>query len=493
MNIRQAKQQVKNAMTAYFSKDEFGEYEIPLERQRPIFLMGPPGIGKTAIMQQIAQELGVGLVSYSMTHHTRQSAIGLPFIAAKNYGGKESSVSEYTMSEIIASVYDLMEETGVKEGILFLDEINCVSETLAPAMLQFLQFKVFGRHRVPDGWIVVTAGNPPEYNNSVREFDIVTWDRLKRIDIEPDYKAWKEYAAETMVHPAIRSYLDIKESDFYRVESTVDGKTFVTARGWSDLSDMLRLYEKNGLKVDAELIIQYLQNKEIAKGFALYYDLFQKYKSDYRIDRIYAGDFADEILTRAREAKFDEKLSLLGLLLSGLEERFAAIETGEQVGENLLQAVKELRDEPAAFSALIERKKETLSADKQAGKLSRNDQQVQRRTIAALEQLRDTLSDPEDSMPRLRDLIREQRSAVSRSAEEAGKALENSFAFCEKAFGEGQELLILVTELTADSHSAHFIARYGSEGYYRHNQALLVYERQETILRELDALELETP
>ena len=493
MNIRQAKQQVKNAMTAYFSKDEFGEYEIPLERQRPIFLMGPPGIGKTAIMQQIAQELGVGLVSYSMTHHTRQSAIGLPFIAAKNYGGKEYSVSEYTMSEIIASVYDLMEETGVKEGILFLDEINCVSETLAPAMLQFLQFKVFGRHRVPDGWIVVTAGNPPEYNNSVREFDIVTWDRLKRIDIEPDYKAWKEYAAETMVHPAIRSYLDIRESDFYRVESTVDGKTFVTARGWSDLSDMLRLYEKNGIKVDAELVIQYLQNREVAKGFALYYDLFQKYKSDYQIDRIYAGDFADEILTRAREAKFDEKLSLLGLLLSGLEERFAAIETGEQVGENLLQAAKELRDEPASFSALIERKKETLSADKQAGKLSRNDQQVQRRTIAALEQLRDTLSDPEDSMPRLRDLIREQRSAVSRRAEEAGKALENSFAFCEKAFGEGQELLILVTELTADSHSAHFIARYGSEGYYRHNQALLVYERQETILRELDALELETP
>ena len=217
MNIKEAKQQVKNAITAYFSKDEFGEYEIPLERQRPIFLMGPPGIGKTAIMEQIAQELGVGLVSYSMTHHTRQSALGLPFIATKTYGGKEYSVSEYTMSEIIASVYDLMEETGVHEGILFLDEINCVSETLAPAMLQFLQFKVFGRHQVPNGWIVVTAGNPPEYNDSVREFDIVTWDRLKRIDIEPDYKAWKEYAAESLTHPAVCSYLDIKESDFYRV------------------------------------------------------------------------------------------------------------------------------------------------------------------------------------------------------------------------------------------------------------------------------------
>lgn len=55
------------------------------------------------------------------------------------------------MSEIIAAVYDSIEQTGHAEGILFLDEINCVSETLTPAMLQFLQYKVFGRHKVPEG------------------------------------------------------------------------------------------------------------------------------------------------------------------------------------------------------------------------------------------------------------------------------------------------------------------------------------------------------
>ena len=108
-------------------------------------------------MQQIADEMGLGLVSYSMTHHTRQSALGLPMIVEKDYGGTRYSVSEYTMSEIIASVYDCMRETGRTEGILFLDEINCVSETLAPAMLLFLQYKVFGGHRIPDGWVVVTA------------------------------------------------------------------------------------------------------------------------------------------------------------------------------------------------------------------------------------------------------------------------------------------------------------------------------------------------
>ena len=177
MNIRQAKDQIKNAIIAYFSKDEYGNYIIPLEKQRPLYLVGPPGIGKTAIVKQVAAEMNIGLLSYSMTHHTRQSALGLPFIEKKTYDGKEFNVSEYTMGERIASVYDMMDETGIKEGILFLDEINCVSETLSPIMLQFLQYKVFGRHRVPDGWIVVTAGNPPEYNNSVREFDIVTLDR----------------------------------------------------------------------------------------------------------------------------------------------------------------------------------------------------------------------------------------------------------------------------------------------------------------------------
>ncbi|MGN0363353.1 MAG: ATP-binding protein [Bilifractor sp.] len=164
MNIKEAKEQIKNAMIAYFTKDAAGDYVLPIEKQRPVFLMGPPGIGKTAVMEQIASEMGVGLLSYSMAHHTRQSALGLLFIGHRKFNGIEYDISEYTMSEIITSIYQLMEETGVKEGILFIDEINCVSETLAPVMLQFLQYKVFGRHRIPDGWIVVTAGNPPEYN-----------------------------------------------------------------------------------------------------------------------------------------------------------------------------------------------------------------------------------------------------------------------------------------------------------------------------------------
>ena len=116
MNIKQAKEHIKNSVQLYLKKDEYGEYRIPVVRQRPIFLLGSPGIGKTAIMEQIAQELGIALVSYSMTHHTRQSALGLPFITHKNYKGFEFDISEYTMSEIIASVYEDRKSTRLNSS-----------------------------------------------------------------------------------------------------------------------------------------------------------------------------------------------------------------------------------------------------------------------------------------------------------------------------------------------------------------------------------------
>ena len=80
MNIKQAKNEVIRTVRAYLEKRDNGEYVIPVIRQRPLLLLGAPGIGKTQIMEQVANECGIGLVSYTITHHTRQSAVGLPFI-----------------------------------------------------------------------------------------------------------------------------------------------------------------------------------------------------------------------------------------------------------------------------------------------------------------------------------------------------------------------------------------------------------------------------
>ena len=377
MNIKQAKQEIANTLKAYLAKDSLGNYRIPPVRQRPILLMGPPGIGKTQIMEQAAAENGVGLVAYTITHHTRQSAVGLPFVEHRSYGGGDTAVTEYTMSEILASVYRLMEYTGLKEGILFLDEINCVSETLAPMMLQFLQCKTFGNQRLPEGWLIVAAGNPPEYNKSVRDFDVVTLDRVRRIDVTEDFAVWKEYAVRKGVHGAVVSYLDIKKDCFYRVETTADGLQFVTARGWEDLSELLTVYEALGMRAGREVIGQYLQLPRIAKDFANYLELYYKYQRTYHVDDILSGHWQKATASELRAAPFDETLSVLGLLFARLSEAARAARKQDAFVTALHGTLLTLRgrlDEGAepvpVLDSLAEAQRTRLRLERDAGRLA---------------------------------------------------------------------------------------------------------------------------
>ena len=482
MNIKEAKQQIKNAMTAYFACDEFGAFRIPLEEQRPVFLVGPPGIGKTAIMKQIAGEMNVGLISYSMTHHTRQSALGLPMIVRKEYEGRECAVTEYTMSEIISSVYDMIERAGAKRGILFLDEINCVSETLTPTMLQFLQYKTFGTHKVPEGWIVVTAGNPPEYNRSVREFDIVTYDRLKRIDLEPDYPAWREYALNIGIHPAVLTYLDAKKEHFYRITQDSDGKHFATARGWADLSNMIRLYEENAIPVDKQLVCQYLQDSEIAEGFAIYYDIFNKYKSDYQIESILKGAAPQEILERASKAPFDERLSLIGLLLDNINSEIKGVIEKEDVISALLASLREIKG-GESVSSQLEKQSTSMERELRRGILTAEKRRVYEALISFLKKHEDS------AFPEIKEEYDGLLAGMKEAAVKTAARLENVFAFAENCWEEGQELLLIVTELTANIAAARFISRYGCDAYMRHSDALMFRERSIEIIRQLTELE----
>lgn len=250
VTVAQAKTAIAQTAALYFAKDANGRYRIDRRRARPVCLMGPAGIGKTEVVRQVAEEQGLAFLSYSVTHHTRQSAIGLPRLSECEVDGRTVPITEYTMSEIIAEVYRVMRESGKKEGILFLDEFNCASETLRPIMLQLLQSKTFGPHAIPEGWMLVLAGNPSEYNVSARALDAVTADRLRMLWLQPDYNAWRAYMVSRGVHPVVLSYLDDHRRQFYVFEKGKDGEALVTARGWEDLSVMLRMMEEFGYPVD---------------------------------------------------------------------------------------------------------------------------------------------------------------------------------------------------------------------------------------------------
>lgn len=507
MNIKQAKDYIKSSVNLYLKKDEFGEYQVPVVRQRPIFLLGAPGIGKTAIMEQIAQEMGIALISYSMTHHTRQSALGLPFITKKNYGGEEVSVSEYTMSEIIASIYETMEQSGIREGILFLDEINCVSETLAPSMLQFLQYKVFGRHQVPEGWVIVTAGNPPEFNKSVREFDVVTMDRLKLLTVEPDYSIFKTYAMDRHMHGAIISYLDIKKDQFYVMEMTTAGRSYVTARGWEDLSEILYLYEEDKLPVEEELVGQYLHNEKVVKEFTAYYELYNKYKKDYRVEDILAGHPSEQAFARAKEAPFDEKLSLLGMLTDTMQARMKEIMDRAAFLMEVKNPLKALQGKAAEvdqkgllemLELQIQARKKVLHNLQAANSLSEDDKKKHRSVIRFLEEgKKDLLASDSMVLPGGTESFQllqinyvNQVNGLKEQTQVVKEHLHAMFEFVKEAFGVGNEMLIVMTEMTVGNASSRFIASFGSEDYNKYNQELMLSERQQDLQQEIAALDL---
>ena len=336
MTINEAKTQIKNTVMAYLKKDENENYIISVEKQRPVFLLGAPGIGKTAIMAQVANELGINLVAYSMTHHTRQSAIGLPVIKTKNFSGKEYSFSDYTMSEIISSVYESIEKSGIKEGILFLDEINCVSETLSPAMLQFLQYKVFGKHQIPEGWVIVTAGNPMDYNSSAKDFDIATSDRLKIMEINPSFTAWKEYAYKKQIIPEIISFLENRQHFFYVIEEDIDTKKYITPRGWEDLSDIIKIYRDLQLPIESSLIYQYIHHEECAEEFYIYYKNFSE------INKILACKDSNEMVEVMQKTNFNSNYAMIIAMIDNLTKQCANINSLESTAEILNIQIKEL-------------------------------------------------------------------------------------------------------------------------------------------------------
>lgn len=447
MNIQEAKQEIINSVKAYLLKDKNGNYKIEEIRQRPILLMGPPGIGKTQIMEQIAKECNIGLVAYTITHHTRQSAVGLPMITKEEFEGKQISVTEYTMSEIIAGVYKAIKEDGKKEGILFIDEINCVSETLVPTMLQFLQCKTFGNQKLPKGWIIVAAGNPPEFNRSVREFDMVTLDRVRLINIESELSVWKKYAYDRRIHNAIISYLDIRPNNFYRVENDVDGLMFVTARGWEDLSSLIYAYEELDVEISEEIIGEFIKNADVAQDFSAYFDLYNKYKDNYGIADILNGCAEKDVYRRIIEASFDEKLTVVNLCLDSLNKEFIKVSDLKANTDKWYALIKD----KIKSGEDVETEKKDFS--KQADTLK----QLENSTLDKLENVFDFLEGEGFVLP-------EDKSDIGRL---------------------NQEMLIFVTGLTVGRDSSSFLLENKSERYLKYCQELLGNGQRNKLLSEL--------
>ena len=257
--------------------------------------------------------------------------------------------------------------------------------------------------------------------------------------------------------------------------------------------------------MDEVLVGQYLRNKRIAREFSSYYDLYQKYKKDYRVAQILAGNADADVRKRAKNAAFDERISLLGLLLDALQEKIRHNVELEDSLRRLLPVLKEIKaeltaaDDRADAAAILEHRANTLQQEMEqedkANALSSSARKGYQLILHTLRQdakeLRmKEICDTNTAFLYIKEAFDEQVGSMQAESSRISQELANLFAFVEKIFGDGNEMLILVTDLTVNADSMKFISRKGSKEYFKYNKKYQLYERQQEIADALEQLQI---
>ena len=292
------------------------------------------------------------------------------------------------------------------------------------------------------------------------------------------------------------AYLELRPQHFYKIENDVDGVQFVTARGWEDLSAYLQAADKLNLPVDEGVIGQYLRHPEVARDFAAYWALYRKYHEDYGVEDILQGKPYDTVVARAMDASFDERISLVSLLLAGLNVRFSAAQVTDACYQQLRSFKRTLTqqadaDPAALFADQCAHYRECLEADKTAGALLPEEAAARTRTLALLEEWSKHLTaqsgepDPDEAFDTVRGAFNSQVRRREEAVSVASDALESAFDFMEQAFPDGQEMVVFVNELALGPDSAPFLAENECERFEQYSSKLLLHGGEDELLAEL--------
>ena len=282
------------------------------------------------------------------------------------------------------------------------------------------------------------------------------------------------------------------------MEDRPEGKFFVTARGWEDLSEILKGYEALGVPVTEALVGQYLQKAEVAREFSACYALYRKYETDYGIPEILAGgDWADKA-ELVKNGGFEERFIVVTLLADALGPWFSRYSTDRgrilALHEKLLQLKRSWGEGPEALAGQMEK---SLAVRREAGLVEEDRAEIEqwvadRLRAYGLELKKDHIYREEPGFEKLRQLFAPEAEAFGTLTAQAGQALSRGFRFAETCFGEGQEMVLLVTDLTRNPQAMEFIQENGSEDFLRHSDVLLYRQQEQTLMeqcRELLAMQ----
>lgn len=283
------------------------------------------------------------------------------------------------------------------------------------------------------------------------------------------------------------------------METTVDGKQFATPRGWEDLSRIMEVYEKLDKNITADVVGQYIQHERIAKEFAEYYELYQKYQQDYQIAEILKGQPSEAMVKKVSHASFDERVSVVNLLFSGVRQAVRDAVFQEDVLEKVFKVLKSLKESQEGGN-LVQRLGDfvdNLRAERERkqteGLLERREDRTIRKAVEVLEGYvtllkKEQTENWEEAFDIVKNAFGEYRASWDAVWDESGSTLEYAFDFMEAAFYNSQEMVIFVSGINTDYSCVRFLETYECERYIRYNRDLLFEDASQEIRRRIEEL-----
>jgi len=299
------------------SKEINSSLTAMIAAQIPTFLWGPPGIGKSSIIKQIAQENGLEFIDLRLSLMDPTDLKGIPFY------DKEAHMALWAPPSFLP-------REG--RGVLFLDELNSAPPAVQASAYQLILDRKVGEYALPEGWAIVAAGNREGDRGVVYRMPSPLANRFVHLEMEVSVEDWRDWAYGAGLDERVIAYIGYKSDDLFSFDPTKNEKSFATPRSWEFVSSVL------GSGMDEKLLLETIGGA-IGKERGVRFMSFAKVM--HRLPDI-------EAILRSGEGVYPEEVDVLHALATGLVMALRSDYSEERM-DNLLHYTLELQSEFAVM------------------------------------------------------------------------------------------------------------------------------------------------
>jgi hypothetical protein len=199
-------------------------------KKRPLFLWGPPGIGKSELVAEITQELGGHMIDLRLGQMEPTDIRGIPFYN-KDSGKMDWAEPVDLPTKEFASQYPIV--------VLFLDEMNSAAPSVQAAAYQLILNRRSGKYFLPDNVVMVAAGNRESDKGVTYRMPTPLANRFIHQEMRVDFASYQEWAIKNNIHKDVVGYLTFAKQDLYDFDAKSASRAFATPRSWTFVSQLL--------------------------------------------------------------------------------------------------------------------------------------------------------------------------------------------------------------------------------------------------------------